>query len=651
MKKILNISKKWTPDSWRGMPIKQSPNWPIKDLRENIKKLSSFPPLVPVHEIENLKNQFNQVADQRAFILIAGDCAETFSDFNQTLIEKKLQMIFQMSLIITCSLKKPIIKIGRLAGQFAKPRSFKNEKKGKICLPSYMGDAVNGKEFSYQSRIPQPKRLVKAYYHSATTLNLLRSLTEKNIYEMIEKEDEKFFESKSFNKKNDISIIKKPIIKIGRLAGQFAKPRSFKNEKRGKICLPSYMGDAVNGKEFSYQSRIPQPKRLVKAYYHSATTLNLLRSLTEKNIYEMIEKEDEKFFESKSFNKKNDISIIKKPIIKIGRLAGQFAKPRSFKNEKRGKICLPSYMGDAVNGKEFSYQSRIPQPKRLVKAYYHSATTLNLLRSLTEKNIYEMIEKEDEKNFESKSFNKKNDISAIKKALHLTKSISKKAEYNHIFSEDFFTAHEALLLDYEQALTKKENNKWYDCSSHLVWLGYRTGQPDHAHVEFLSGIENPIGIKIGKETCLNDLVIIINKLNPNNKKGKIVLMVRYGTEKINSYLKELIDKISINNFNVLWICDPMHGNTYKTKDGYKTRDFEDIKLELKSFFNILNSKNIYPSGVHFELTPEDVTECISDSYNIKQSNMHEKYQTACDPRLNKDQSLDIAFSINELLKE
>ena len=445
MKKILNISKRWKPDSWREMPIKQSPNWPIKDLRENIKKLSSFPPLVPVHEIENLKNEFKQVADKKAFVLIAGDCAETFSDFNQTLIEKKLQMIFQMSLIITCSIKKPIIKIGRLAGQFAKPRSFKNEKRGKICLPSYMGDAVNGKEFSYQSRIPQPKRLVKAYYHSATTLNLLRSLTEKNIYEMIEKEDEKFFESKSFNKKNDIST--------------------------------------------------------------------------------------------------------------------------------------------------------------------------------------------------------------IKKALHLTKSISKKAEYNHIFSEDFFTAHEALLLDYEQALTKKENSKWYDCSSHLVWLGYRTGQPDHAHVEFLSGIENPIGIKIGKETCLNDLVIIINKLNPNNKKGKIVLMVRYGTEKINSYLKELIDKISINNFNVLWICDPMHGNTYKTKDGYKTRDFEDIKLELKSFFNILNSKNIYPSGVHFELTPEDVTECISDSYNIKQSNMHEKYQTACDPRLNKDQSLDIAFSINELLKE
>ena len=443
MKKILNISKKWTPSSWKDLQIKQYPDWPVEELRRSIEKLSSFPPLVPVHEIKNLKNEFQQVANKKAFILIAGDCAETFSDFNQKLIEKKLRIIFQMSLILGYSMKKPIIKIGRLAGQFAKPRSHQNEKKGKVCLPSYMGDAVNGKEFNYKSRLAQPKRLVKAYYHSATTLNLLRSLTEKNIYEMIEKKE------------------------------------------------------------------------------------------------------------------KNNLKL----------------------------------------------------------------------------------------------HDKENDFSIIEKAVYLSQSISKKAEFRHIFSKDFFTAHEALLLDYEQALTKKENNKWYDCSSHLVWLGYRTGQPDYAHVEFLSGIENPIGIKIGEETDSDDLVTIINKLNPDNQKGKIILIIRYGIKKINSELKKLINKIKINNFNVLWICDPMHGNTYKTEDGYKTRDFEDIKLELKSFFNILKLKNINPSGVHFELTPEDVTECISDSYNIKKSNMHEKYQTACDPRLNKDQSLDIAFSINELLKE
>tara|TARA_B100001142_G_scaffold44678_1_gene40829 strand:+ start:7829 stop:9166 length:1338 start_codon:yes stop_codon:yes gene_type:complete len=445
MKKILNISKTWSPDSWKDFPIKQAPDWNDEALKENLDKLSSFPPLVPVHEIENLKNEFCQVADKKAFILIAGDCAETFSDFNQNLIEKKLQIIFQMSLILGYSIKKPIIKIGRLAGQFAKPRSSKNEKKGKICLPSYMGDAVNGKEFNYQSRIPQPNRLVKAYYHSATTLNLLRSLTEKNIYEMIEK-------------------------------------------------------------------------------------------------------------------------------------------------------------GETHN-------------------------------------------------FDTKLFNKEKDLSVIEKAIRLSQLISKKAEYRHIFSKDFFTAHEALLLDYEQALTKKENDKWYDCSSHLVWLGYRTGQPDYAHVEFLSGIKNPIGIKVGEKTNPVDLVSIINKLNPNNDKGKILLIIRYGIKKINSELYNLINEIKVNNFNVLWICDPMHGNTYKTKDGYKTRNFEDIKLELKTFFNILNLEDIHPSGVHFELTPEDVTECMSDSYNIKQSNMHENYQTACDPRLNKDQSLDIAFSINELLEE
>ena len=438
MKKILNISKKWTPGSWKTFPIKQSPAWPKQKLKTNIQTLASLPPLVPIHEIEELKQQFQNVAKEKAFILIGGDCAETFSDFNHNLIKQKLKIIFQMSLILSYGFEKPIIKIARLAGQFAKPRSFKNEKKNNISLPSYMGDAVNRKEFDFQSRLPNPSRLIKAYYQSATTLNLLRSLTEKNVDMMINK----------------------------------------------------------------------------------------------------------------------------------------------WGNHKIHKTAI------------------------------------------------------------------------IEKAIKFSRTMNAKKHAKHIFSKDFFTAHEALLLDYEQALIKKNNqNKWYDCSSHLVWLGYRTGQPDFAHVEFLSGIENPIGIKVGPQTKTEDLAKIINKLNPANQKGKIILIIRYGTKQINLQLDSLIKTIKKRKFNILWMCDPMHGNTYKTKEGFKTRDFDDIKLELKSFFSILKKNNTSPSGVHFEMTPEDVTECTGDSYNIQQANVHEKYHTACDPRLNKDQSIDIALSINRLIKE
>ena len=446
MKKLLKISKKWTLDSWKDCSISQSPNWPVQKLKKTVEKLESFPPLVPIHEIEILKKQFKKVAEDKAFILIAGDCAETFSDFSHQLIEKKLQIIFQMSLILGYGLEKPIIKIARLAGQFAKPRSSKIEQKGKRCLPSYMGDAVNGIDFNYKARTPNPDRLIKAYYHSATTLNVLRSLTEKNIYEMIEKW--------------------------------------------------------------------------------------------------------------------SDNSIKTKKLL------------------------------DNIKG-----------------------------------------------------------FSKIEKAVNLLKKINYKDTYHHIFSKDFFTSHEALLLDYEQSLTKKNmQNKWYNCSSHLVWLGYRTNQPDYAHAEFLSGIENPIGIKVGPQTDSRDLISVIDKINPSNEMGKIILIIRYGVEKIESELNKLIQKVQSVDYNVLWMCDPMHGNTYITKEGFKTRDFDDIKYELKLFYKTLKKNNVHPSGVHFELTPENVTECVGDSYNIKQSNMHQKYETACDPRLNKNQSLDIAFSINELFK-
>ena len=447
MKKLLRLHNDWTACSWKDFPINQNPKWPTDKLNKVIEIISSYPPLVPMHEIEQLKEQFKKVSNNSAFILIAGDCAETFEDFNHEAIQKKLEIIFHMSLILGYGIQKPIIKIARIAGQFAKPRSSKYEINKNISLPSYMGDAVNSEKFNLKDRTPNPERLIKSYNQSAATLNLLRSLTKKNIYDMIKGLDK---------------------------------------------------------------------------------NINLI------------------------------------------------------------------------------YDSKI----------------------------------------ESKMI-------AIKKAMNFSQSIDNQKMYSHIFSKDFFTAHEALLLDYEQALTRKnsENNLWYDCSSHMVWLGYRTGQPDYAHVEFLSGIQNPIGIKVGPKSDNNDIIEIINKLNPDNGKGKIILVLRFGLNKIEKQLNGLIQKIKKNKLNVLWMCDPMHGNTFLTKEGFKTRDFNDIIKELRCFFNILKSNNINPSGVHFELTHENVTECISESYNIKQSNIHTKYETACDPRLNKNQSIDISFLITKLIKD
>ena len=446
-KKVLRLSDNWTTSSWKNFPISQNPKWPIGKLNKTIDIINSYPPLVPIHEIEQLKEQFNKVSNKSAFILIAGDCAETFEDFKHESIQKKLEIIFHMSVILGYGIQKPIIKIARIAGQFAKPRSSKYEINGNVSLPSYMGDAVNSKRFNLKDRTPNPKRLIRSYNQSAATLNSLRSLTKKNIYDMIKGLD--------------------------------------------------------------------------------------------KNINQ------------------------------------------TSKSKDQSKMI------------------------------------------------------------------------AIKKAINFSQSINNQKMYSHIFSKDFFTAHEALLLDYEQALTRRnsENNLWYDCSSHMVWLGYRTGQPDYAHVEFLSGIQNPIGIKVGPKSDNYDIIEIINKLNPSNEKGKIILVLRYGLNKIEKQLGELIQKITDSKLNVLWMCDPMHGNTFLTDEGFKTRDFNDIIKELKCFFKILKSNKIAPSGVHFELTHENVTECISESYNIKQSNIHTKYETACDPRLNKNQSIDISFLITKLIKD
>jgi len=344
-------------------------------------------------------------------------------------------------------------------------------------------------------------------------------------------------------------------------------------------------------------------------------------------------------------------------ILKIGRIAGQFAKPRTKEFEIiSGKECY-TYRGDAINSIEPNYEARIPQPERLMIAYNHSASTLNLLRAFIgggftdlrlakEWNLGFMENSDQWKRYRvlaDKIIDSINFIKAIENDSNLNSKLKK-------FNE-FYISHEGLILDYEQALTRfdRATNKWYACSSHMLWIGNRTRDLNHAHAEFLSGVENPIGIKIGPGTDIDETVKLVQKLNPNNEHGKIILITRIGSEKINDELPRLIDRMSKESLNMIWVCDPMHGNTFKTQDGIKTRDFNTILKEIRSFFRIHYTLGTVPGGIHFELTGENVTECLGGAKNISAKELKYRYETACDPRMNNDQSLEMAFLINDLI--
>ena len=325
--------------------------------------------------------------------------------------------------------------------------------------------------------------------------------------------------------------------------------------------------------------------------------------------------------------------------------------------ETRKGTSLPSYRGDAVNNIEFIDSKRQPNPKRMLKAYNQSAATLNLLRAFTtggfaDLNKVHLWNQEFITNSPQGMRYKKN-ANKIDDALTFMRAVGiHSTNQNSLKLTEFFTSHEALLLDYEQALTRQDSisKKWYTCSGHFLWIGDRTRQVDGAHVEFLSGVDNPIGVKVGPNITEEELNNLCNKLNPTNDWGRITLISRMGADKIRKKLPPLINSIKKNKQNVLWVCDPMHGNTYKSKTGYKTRHFDTILEEIEHFFAIHKAEATIPGGIHFELTGENVTECLGGAHDISDIDLEKKYETACDPRLNNEQSLELAFLITDLLR-
>ncbi|MBC8214153.1 MAG: 3-deoxy-7-phosphoheptulonate synthase [Candidatus Marinimicrobia bacterium] len=345
---------------------------------------------------------------------------------------------------------------------------------------------------------------------------------------------------------------------------------------------------------------------------------------------------------------------IPKDVLLIGRIAGQFAKPRTSQTETHNGVTLQSYRGDSINDIKFTKEARTPDPKRLVQAYHQSASTLNLLRAFTMGGFADLNK--------IHIWNKEFITSVLSESHHhLTTRIDEilasiKNNEQEVLSKtitDFYTSHEALILDYEQALTRRDSltNDWVDCSAHTLWIGDRTRQPNGAHVEFLSGVINPIGIKIGPTFDVDDLPLLINKLNPQNEPGKIALVLRLGAEQIGEKLPPIIQKVQKEGYQISWMSDPMHGNTYTTPSGYKTRSFDTILTELKQFFEIHRTEGTTPAGIHFEFTGENVTECLGGTQMIEPSNLDECYETACDPRLNNVQSLELAFAVADLLKK
>ena len=347
------------------------------------------------------------------------------------------------------------------------------------------------------------------------------------------------------------------------------------------------------------------------------------------------------------------------PIIKIGRIAGQFAKPRSSDVEIIDGIELPSYRGDMINDMEFNKTARQPDPQRLIDGYEQSAATINLIRAFAQGRMAN-LEKVHEWTLgflnDTPETDKYREIAnRISESLNFMKACGlTSSSVPQLRETDFFTSHEALLLNYEEALTREDTitaeKGWYATSAHLLWVGDRTRQFDHGHIEYLSGIQNPVGIKCGPSLEKDDLIRLLDKVNPNNESGKVVLICRMGSEKVNEHLPKLIKNIKANGKNVTWCCDPMHGNTIKASNGYKTRRVAEILNEVNNFFLVHKSEGTLPGGVHFEMTGSNVTECLGGANEVKESDLGSRYHTHCDPRLNGSQSLELAFLVSDLIK-
>jgi 3-deoxy-7-phosphoheptulonate synthase len=441
------MTKKWTPNSWRELPIKQQPLYEnLAELKQVESQLANFPPLVSFDEIEKLKAELAAVSQGKAFLLQGGDCAESFSEFSHANLKGLFRTVMQMTIALMYGLKKPVVKVGRVAGQYAKPRSQNDETIDGVTLPAYRGDNVNDIGFNAEARRANPHRLVDSYFHAAASLNYLRSLA---------------------------------------------------------------LGGYGN--------------------------------------LEKINKWNEEFAHSLN-SKKNTEAVIEK-------------------------------INDALS--------------------FMASCGLDF------------------------------------------------KAFPQLTTASFFTSHEALLLNYEEALIRKsnDNKKFYDLSAHMLWIGDRTRSVNEAHVEFMRGIANPIAFKVGPSISSDDLLKLLDVLNPENEAGRITLISRMGNTSVNEFLPPLVKAVKDSEHSVVWSCDPMHGNTIKSSSGYKTRKFDDILGEITSFFRIHNQLGTYAGGVHFEMTGQDVTECLGGNQQISEINLQDRYHTHCDPRLNASQSVELAFLI------
>lgn len=345
------------------------------------------------------------------------------------------------------------------------------------------------------------------------------------------------------------------------------------------------------------------------------------------------------------------------PVVKVGRIAGQFAKPRSSPTEKIGDVELPSFRGHMVNDFPFTAEARRADPNRLLTAYHQSASTLNLLRAFT-KGGFADLKRVHAWNLEFLASSEAGQLydtvaDEIDRALRFMTSCGINALATPpLTTVDFYTSHEALILGYEEALTRKDSltDEWYDCSAHMVWIGERTRQLDGAHVEFMQGIRNPIGVKIGSSTTPDDVIALCEALNPQRQPGRLTLITRMGADKIDDGLPPLLEAVRDAQHPVVWSCDPMHANTFTSPSGHKTRHFDDVLAEITGFFRAHETVGTWPGGVHIELTGDDVTECLGGADEVLATDLESRYETMCDPRLNASQALDLAFRVAELLR-
>ena len=346
-----------------------------------------------------------------------------------------------------------------------------------------------------------------------------------------------------------------------------------------------------------------------------------------------------------------------KPVVKVGRIAGQFAKPRSEPTETQGDVTLPSYRGDNINGTDFTESERVPNPERLLKAYAQSSATLNLLRAFAGGGYADLY------NIHKWTLGFVADSPQGARYRELTEKISETLAFmaavgvtpeSHptLHQVDFFTSHEALLLNFEEAMTRVDSTSgdWYDTSAHMLWIGERTRQLDGAHIEFMKGVKNPIGMKVGPTLEPDELLRLIDVLNPDDTPGRLTLIGRFGADKVADRLPRLMEATKTSGRSVVWAIDPMHGNTLKASTGYKTRPFDRILAEVKGFVEVAEAEGVHPGGVHLEMTGQNVTECLGGARAVSEGDLADRYHTHCDPRLNGEQALELAFLVAEHLR-